>query len=93
MDYANTNVGTVLGAQAANQLPTPELGRLKFAAERVAMNANRIDDFIARFHGPLPDGSSQQSANAPDSYRNDLETLFKQIERLDVVVAALSHIG
>jgi hypothetical protein len=88
-------------ASAAMQQGTistqPELGRLKAAAERIGMVAARIDGFAYRFHGPTPTPeNAKPGADAPQppqSYRNDLETLFAQIERLEITSCYLDTIG
>lgn len=80
-----------IGASASP--PVPELGRLKAAAERVARANNNVDNFIARFHGPRGGEVATASTNPPDHYRNDLDTLFAQIDRLEEVVAVLDSIG
>jgi hypothetical protein len=87
MDYA-----TNAASQAQLAKPVPELGKLKAAAERVAFASNRVESFIARFHGELPTGSSEDGPRN-DCYRNDLDSLFGQIERLNNLVNALDHIG
>jgi hypothetical protein len=70
----------------------PELGRLKAASERVAVARGKLVTFVERFNGPLPESAS---ANPPvaDSYRNDLDSLFEQIDRLESIVGALDSIG
>lgn len=74
--------------------PMPELGRLKAAAERVGIAQHKISNFLDRFHGPIPTGAVAGGVDVPaDSYRNDLETLFIAIERLENVVSALDGIG
>lgn len=79
---------------AQSPRPMPELGRLKAAAERVHNAQGRIANFIDRFHGPMPEACSSVTAASPtDSYRNDLESLFIQIERLENVVSALDGVG
>lgn len=89
MDYGT--LGNI--AQAANNT-MPELGRLKAAAERVNTVQHRLACFIERFHGPVPETASDgANAVAPSSYRNDLESLFVQIERLESTAAALDVIG
>lgn len=79
---------------APNAGPVPELGRLKAAAERVARARNNVENFLGRFHGQQGETVSGGGAEKPtDSYRNDLDTLFAQLDRLEGVVAALEHIG
>jgi hypothetical protein len=74
--------------------PVPELGRLKGASELVALQANRLESFIARFHGSKLDFDEGSDCDKPvGSYRNDLSTLFAQIERLEKLVSALDDIG
>lgn len=72
----------------------PELGRLKHAAERVAVSAMNVESFIARFHGSQPCGQDGETCDErEDTYRNDLSSLFGQIERLEAAVANLTSIG
>jgi hypothetical protein len=94
MDYEGNiaravNVG---GGQAIK--PMPELGRLKHAAERVAIQTQRLGNFIDRFQGVCASAGENTDCEKPiDSYRNDLSSLFSQIERLETLVSALDHIG
>jgi hypothetical protein len=82
---------------AANQTlapRVPELGRLKAASERIAMATNRIESFNGRFHGPQPvNPTIGMSASPSDGYRNDLDCLFAQLDRLNDAVNALDIIG
>jgi hypothetical protein len=80
-------------AQAQPTQILPELGRLKAAAQRISTAADNVQYFLIRFHGPQPESSGAQKGDCADSYRNDLESLFGQIDRLEAVVAALEHIG
>jgi hypothetical protein len=84
-----------LGDSAQNSIkPMPELGRLKAAAERVAHQASCVESFIIRFHGSLPGSDEGSESDKPvESYRNDLSSLFAQIERLETAVANLDSIG
>lgn len=87
---------TALGAQSAQAQAikaTPELGRLKFAAERVARAAANVEYFLARFHGPMAEQVTNGEGTSEDNYRNDLATLFATLDRLEVAVSALDHIG
>ena len=72
--------------------PMPELGRLKAAAERVTIAAIGVDAFLDRFHGARPETSGGVTPIA-ESYRNDLDSLFGAIERMEVAVASLASIG
>jgi hypothetical protein len=85
MDYA---------AATASQVakPMPELGRLKAAAERIAKCRSAVSYFIERFHGPQPE-NPEGKTDCLDNYRNDLDTLFAQIERLEQAVSQLEYIG
>lgn len=88
MEYAqNPALGQNLPAK-----PMPELGRLKAATERVAMATTKLDLFIERFHGPRPEVVGSGSPPG-DNYRDDLTSLFGQIERLEAAAAALETIG
>lgn len=78
---------------AAAPRPSPELGRLKYAAERIAKVALTVDAFLERFNGPVPQSAGSAGQPISDNYRNDLETLFGVVERLETTVAALEHIG
>lgn len=75
--------------------PTPELGRLKHAAERISIAENKVSNFLARFNGQPGASATSGSAGGPieDTYRNDLESVFIQIERLESAVASLDSIG
>lgn len=76
--------------------PTPELGRLKHAAERISIAENKVSNFLIRFNGGGGQTASGSSAGGPaveDTYRNDLESVFIQIDRLEATVAALDSIG
>lgn len=81
--------------EAKNARPMPELGRLKSATERVANARRGLETFLDRFNGPLPETNQASGSGPPctDSYRNDLESLFIQIERLENLVSGLDHIG
>jgi hypothetical protein len=74
--------------------PVPALGQLKAAAERIYKVNERIESFIGRFHGQPP-VAANASAGQPiaDTYRNDIESLFAIVERLETSVEALDHIG
>lgn len=80
-------------AQSAQQ--TPVLGQLKCASERVAKATVVVAEFVNRFHGPSPEQSAAaRNEVAPaQTYRNDIETLFAQLDRLEYVIASLSTIG
>jgi len=80
-------------AQAQQLRPTPELGRLKAAAERISVATLKVDNFLDRFHGPRPECATNAPGPNCDSYRNDIEAVFVQLERLESAVAALDHIG
>lgn len=76
--------------------PTPELGRLKHAAERISIAENKVANFITRFvggGGQTASGSASGGPAVEDTYRNDLESVFSQIERLETAVANLDGIG
>lgn len=94
MDYtqvaSNQMAGIALGR--AGQV-MPELGRLKAAAERVARARSQVESFIERFNGPLPTGTSAAAPQPTDNYRNDLDSLFVQIECLETAVTNLEQIG
>lgn len=72
---------------------TPELGRLKAAAERIGIATTKIDYFLDRFNGPRPEGPSNPTGESSDCYRNDLDSLFVALDRLENAVSALGHIG
>lgn len=83
-----------VGAAQLNQIKAvPELGRLKAAAERVSKAAWTVDNFLDRFHGPRPQSASDTPETTADNYRNDLDSLFKAIDRLENAISALDHIG
>lgn len=85
MEHAN--------AAGAGQIrPSPELGRLKSASERIAKASYRLTEFIDRFNGPSPTDDFAEKATT-DNYRDDLNTLFGQIDRLENLVSQLDHIG
>jgi hypothetical protein len=88
MEYA-----TLGGAAAAQLNRTPELGRLKSASERIDSATNSISNFLDRFNGPQPPRAGNQGAPSGGSYRNDIDTLFIVVDRLEQTVAALSDIG
>jgi hypothetical protein len=91
MDYATASqaqVGTQLGAPSM-----PELGRLKAAAERVALARLKIEGFVQRFHGPMPESASADGNVKSESYRNDLDSLFDQLNRLEAAADVLANIG
>jgi ABC-type transporter Mla subunit MlaD len=73
----------------------PDLGRLKAAAERVSNAASEVDGFLFRFRGPR--GGEGQTASGvpqpPDTYRNDLDSLFDQLNRLETAIAQLREVG
>lgn len=79
--------------QGANAVRVPELGRLKAAAERIAYATKCVDAFLYRFHGPRPENAAAEAPPPPDSYRNDLDSLFAQIDRLEAATNALEGIG
>jgi hypothetical protein len=83
-------------SQAANaqlQPPhSPELG-LKAAAERVARATNNVENFLTRFHGPMPESANGTGGAVSDNYRNDLDSLFTALDRLEGAVVALDRIG
>lgn len=90
MEYAqaaNTKLSGPLQAR-----PSPELGRLKSASERIAKASCSLTEFIARLNGPTPEGVSDGAATT-DNYRDDLNTLFSQIDQLENLVSQLDHIG
>ncbi len=91
-DPAYIKSGAILGGAGANSLEMPELGKLKAAAGRVGVATNRLEGFAGRFFGPSPEIVSNAPA-IPQGYRNDLESLFEQIERLETVLSAIDHIG
>jgi hypothetical protein len=74
-------------AAAKSDMPnvrSPELGRLKAAAERIARATNNVENFLVRFHGPAPEAASANGGPTTDSYRNDLEAVFVALERLEM---------
>lgn len=77
-----------------NQAPIPELGRLKAASERIYHATGVLESFIGRFHGQ-PQVPQNGTAGQPvaDNYRNDIDSLFGVIERLEAVTAQLGTIG
>jgi hypothetical protein len=79
------------GQNASREMP--ELGRLKAATERVAVAANRVDSFLVRFNGTLPEVSPPTAPPVPDNYRNDLDSLFYAVERMEMLVSQLDNIG
>lgn len=84
MDYAETYADR----------PTPALGQLKTAAERVGESRRRIEEFVERFHGPQACAEGCASSQSPPTtYRNDLDTLFAEIDHLGAAINALSSIG
>ena len=91
MDYGVAGAAAVPNQTALK--PSPELGRLKAAAERVARATENVAYFLNRFHGPSPEGANGPTGDVPDCYRNDLDSLFAAIDRLEGAVAALEHIG
>jgi hypothetical protein len=85
-----------LGAANATPRPEPDLGRLKAAAERIANATGRVDAFLYRFRGPRGVETASNGAGVPaqpDTYRNDLHTLFDTITLLEDVVSVLDEIG
>jgi hypothetical protein len=72
--------------------PMPELGRLKAAAERVSSAARTVEYFLERFNGPAPE-TAEGTAQPPSTYRNDLDAVFMQIDRLEAAVKSLDRIG
>jgi hypothetical protein len=95
MNYAqeaNSVSDRYMGESAA--IRTPDLGRLKAIAERVAQSAARVEAFLERYNGPVPAASDSAAVNPPStSYRNDIEDLFFAITRLEGAVNSLSDIG
>ena len=87
MDYSAAPQGQMNAPR-----PMPELGRLKAATERVAMAQMKIGNFIERLHGPQGENVGAASP-PPEPYRNDLDSLFYQIERLERAANALDAIG
>ena len=87
----------MLGQNAAPPAsqPAPVLGQLKFAAERIGASAERIQWFVNRFHGDAPATDKAQSAGnvVQDTYRNDIDSLFRQLDRLESIVSQLDTIG
>ena len=73
--------------------PSPELGRLKAAAERIERATLNVHQFLTRFHGPRPEQTMADKGPTCDSYRNDIESIFEALDRLENVVGALEHIG
>lgn len=71
----------------------PELGRIKSATERVAKVRSRIESFLERFNGGGPDSAGGATEERVSGYRNDLATLFEQIERLEMIAGQLDSIG
>ena len=71
----------------------PELGRLKQAAERIAACTGRVVSFLYRFNGPRVTGEQACPPSPPDSYRNDIDTLFSVLSALEDRVIALDDIG
>jgi hypothetical protein len=86
----------VIGAAMPPQ-PAPALGQLKLASERIAKTSDRIAEFLSRFEGSaslgLTESRSGGGGPAPESYRNDIDTLFMQIDRLEAAALALDSIG
>lgn len=90
-------------AQADNQyasgskqaISVPELGRLKSAAERVSMATGQLDAFLFRFSGPRGGVAIGETAATcpPDTYRNDIDSLFAAVGYLEERVKALGEIG
>lgn len=72
---------------------TPELGRLKAIAERVGASAARVEGLLERFHGPVAAHTNGQPPSPPSTYRNDIATIFKQLERLESAIIGLDTIG
>lgn len=70
----------------------PELGRIKAAAERIAKVRSDIECFHGRFYGEsgCADGGNPERASG---YRNDIASLFEQIEHLEMVASQLTAIG
>lgn len=89
MDY-NAN------ALAQAERPSPVLGQLKYASERTAIATQRINQFVERFHGSTSTPVANGEAAGPSTtqtYRNDIDTLFSALDRLDASVCALDTIG
>lgn len=87
MEYAENR----LGGSAVK--PTPELGKLKAVAERLAVSTHRVENFLARFHGEHPSLPESESNPGSDCYRNDLTSVFERLDRLELVIEHLAHIG
>lgn len=80
--------------QPDEAIRVPELGRLKEASERIAMARDRVGRFLDRFNGPqVSDKVGGAEVSPPSHYRNDINTLFRQLERLENVVSSLDEIG
>jgi hypothetical protein len=95
MEYGvlGNTAATAAAAQRLNQ-PTPELGRLKHAAERISMATDRVGAFLGRFNGQFPPaGGTGGNSIEASGYRNDLDSVFAQLERLEQAVGALDGIG
>jgi hypothetical protein len=90
MEYAMKQDPGILGQRVQ---PTPELGRIKHAVERVAKVRSNVECFLERFNGGGPDCAGGGTDERVSGYRNDLASLFEQIERLETVVQQLDSIG
>jgi hypothetical protein len=71
----------------------PELGRLKAASERIGGARCKIDSFLDRFNGVGPETPPASGGTLTDSYRNDIDSIFGQLDRLEAAVSMLDHIG
>jgi hypothetical protein len=81
-------------AQLGNDCSMPELGRLKAASEHIAVATNRVENFLQRFAGTNPPSGGSVSATQPQScYRDDLNSVFTQLDRLQHAVSMLDAIG
>lgn len=75
--------------------PVPELGLLKAAAERVAKVRSDIECFVGRFNGSVKcvGGGVAEVTEDAGCYRNDIRSLFEQVELLEQIAEGLRDIG
>lgn len=78
--------------QTASAPLVPDLGRLKAVSERVNIATSRLNAFLERYNGPVPSNTGD-ATKQPACYRDDIEDVFAQVERLETSVAALDSIG
>lgn len=87
MDYGIAKVAT------PDNSPVPELGKIKSAVERVARARSDIECFLERFNGGGDTCAGGGADERTSGYRNDLASLFEQIDRLELTVSQLGNIG